>query len=108
MTSETRMTAPPSQTRSSGYPWRRLLLSALFIALLWLSFWAIAFVALAQFVIRAFDEEASGDLAAFGRRLGRYMHEIAGYVTLNQRREPFPFSRFPQADDPLTETPPEP
>ena len=45
MTSETRMTAPPSQTRSSGYPWRRLLLSALFIALLWLSFWAIAFVA---------------------------------------------------------------
>jgi len=87
--------------RSGGffsYPWKRLLFSVLYIALLWLSLWAVIFIAIAQFALRIFDGDASGDLGRFGRRLGRYMAQMAAYVTLARDEAPFPFGRFPDAD----------
>ena len=87
-------------TRSGGfssYPWKRLLFSLLYVALLWLSLWAIVFTAIAQFVLRIFDADASDDLRAFGGRLGTYMGQMAAYVTFAREEAPFPFARFPDA-----------
>ena len=84
----------------SGYPWKRLLFSMLFVGLLWLSLWAVLLMGIAQFVLRAFDDVASGDLGRFGRRLGRYMAQMVAYVTLARDEAPFPFGRFPEADPP--------
>ena len=89
--------------RSGGffsYPWKRLLFSVLYIALLWLSLWAVIFIAIAQFALRIFDGDASGDLGRFGRRLGRYMAQMAACVTPAPVEPPFPFGLFPDADPP--------
>lgn len=79
----------------AGYPWRRLLLSVFFLAILSLTFWAVLFMAVVQFILRAFDEDASEDLARFGRRLGRYTAEMTSYVVFAKETAPFPFSPFP-------------
>ena len=55
------------------------------------------FIAVAQFVLRIFDADASDDLRVFGERLGRYMGEMAAYVSFAREEAPFPFSRFPSA-----------
>ena len=81
----------------AAYPFKRLLFSVLFLALLWLSLWAIFFIAVAQFVLRIFDADASDDLRVFGGRLGRYMGEMAAYVSFAREEAPFPFARFPDA-----------
>lgn len=86
--------------RSGGfmdYPWRRLLLSVLFFALMWLSLWALVFIAIAQFVLRIFDADASDDLRGFGARLGQYVAEMAAYVVFARETAPFPFAPFPAA-----------
>jgi hypothetical protein len=92
---------PPSGARDrvsfAGYPWRRLVLSALFLAILSLVFWAVLFIAVVQFVLRVFDPDASADLATFGRRLGQYMAEMTAYAVFARENAPFPFSPFPHA-----------
>lgn len=80
----------------TGYPWKRLLLSALFLAILSLSFWAVLFIVIAQFALRVFDADASADLASLGRRLGAYMAEMAAYASFARDAAPFPFSSFPK------------
>lgn len=87
--------AKGKETTFGSYPWRRLLLSILFLAILSVAFWAVVFVAIAQFAIRIFDADASADLASFGRRLGIYMAEAAAYATFGRETAPFPFSAFP-------------
>ena len=86
----------PAPEASTGYPFRRLLISVFLFAMFWLSFWAALFAAVAQFVMRAFDSEASQDIASFGSRLGAYMGEIVGYMTFAREVAPFPFSAFPK------------
>lgn len=85
----------PQTTR--GYPFRKLLISVFMLAMLWLSFWAAVFVSVAQFVLRAFDSDASQDLRTFGARLGAYMGELVAYITFARENAPFPFSAFPKA-----------
>ncbi|BCW89804.1 hypothetical protein sos41_29720 [Alphaproteobacteria bacterium SO-S41] len=87
----------PARPTRGAYPFKRLLFSVLFLGLLWLSLWAIFFIAVAQFVLRIFDADASDDLRAFGGRLGRYMGEMAAYVSFAREEAPFPFARFPDA-----------
>lgn len=90
-------TAPDAPRTGTGYPFRKLLISVFLFAMFWLSFWAALFIAIAQFVLRAFDSDASQDLSAFGARLGAYMGEIVGYITFERDTAPFPFSAFPRA-----------
>lgn len=81
---------------ASGYPFRKLLISVFLFAMLWLAFWAALFVAVAQFVLRAFDSDASEDLGRFGGRLGVYMGELVAYMTFARETAPFPFAAFPK------------
>ena len=81
----------------SGYPFRKLLISVFLFAMLWLAFWAAVFVTIAQFVLRIFDADASGDLRSFGARLGVYMGELVAYMTFARETAPFPFAAFPKA-----------
>jgi len=94
---ENGLTPAPEAPTATGYPFRKLLISVLLFALFWLGFWAVLFVAIAQFILRAFDSDASGDLARFGGRLGLYLGEIVGYITFARDTAPFPFSAFPKA-----------
>lgn len=80
-----------------GYPFRRLFIGIFMLAMLWLSFWAAVFIGVAQFVLRAFDPDASEDLRSFGGRLGLYMGEVVGYMTFARETAPFPFAAFPRA-----------
>ncbi len=89
--------APGTPKTSSGYPFRKLLISVFMLAMLWLSFWAAVFVGVAQFVLRAFDRDASEDLRHFGGRLGVYMGEVVAYMTFARDNAPFPFAAFPKA-----------
>ncbi len=95
---ENGLTPASEQPRTGrGYPFRKLLISVLMFALFWLSFWAALFVAIAQFVIRAFDADASEDLRQFGGRLGVYIGQIVAYMTFARDEAPFPFAAFPKA-----------
>ena len=78
-----------------SYPWGRIFLTLLFFAALWLAFWAIIFLAIAQLVLRLFDADASDDLRAFAGRLGSYMGELVDYLGFARDTPPFPFARFP-------------
>lgn len=89
-------TLPPRPALST-YPWSRIVLTVLFLAFLWLAFWATLFVAIAQLVLRFGDSDGSDDLRSFAARLGTYMAEIVDYVGLARETPPFPFSRFPTA-----------
>lgn len=83
------------RTSAGSYPWMRILFTLFFFAALWLSFWAIVFVAIAQLVLRAFDADASEDLRSFAGRLGSYMGELVDYLGFARDKPPFPFARFP-------------
>lgn len=93
---ENGVTPATPQKVSRGYPFRRLLVSVFLFAMLWLAFWAALFVSVAQFVLSAFDSDASEDLSRFGGRLGVYMGEIVGYMTFAREAAPFPFASFPK------------
>lgn len=80
---------------ADGYPFRKLLISVFMFAMLWLTFWAALFVAIAQFVLRIFDAGASQDLRHFGGRLGVYMGQLVAYMTFARDEAPFPFASFP-------------
>ncbi len=101
MTRDETFSTDSDRPRLSDYPLKRLVFSVLFLALLWLGFWAALFIAIAQFAIRIFDEDASDDLRRFGARLGRFMGQAVAYMTFARVEAPFPFSRFPSDDKPL-------
>jgi len=86
----------PAPEAARGYPFRKLLIGIFMLAMLWLSFWAAVFVSVAQFVVRAFDSDASEDLRHFGGRLGVYMGQLVGYMTFARDTAPFPFAAFPK------------
>ena len=94
-TAENSLQSAPETRR--GYPFRKLFIAVFMLAMLWLSFWAAVFVGLAQFVLRAFDSDASEDLRGFGGRLGLYMGEVVAYMTFARETAPFPFTAFPRA-----------
>jgi hypothetical protein len=55
-------------------------------------------VAVVQFVIALINDAPNARLLAFGRSLGRYIGQIANYLTFATEELPFPFSDFPAAD----------
>ena len=95
---DTATTRPPASPGLASYPWRRLLLSVFFLAILSLSFWAVLLITVVQLMLRVFDADASADLQRFGARLGRYMAEITSYAVFARETAPFPFAPFPAAE----------
>ncbi len=79
-----------------GYPWKRALLAIGFLFVSVAVWWIVLFAAIAQFVLRAFDERASEDLRRFVRGLGAYFAHIAEYVTLGRDDAPFPIGPWPR------------
>lgn len=97
MTHDNPAAREPSRAAFVSYPWMRVFLTIFSLALLWLAFWAVIFIAVAQLVLRLFDSDASDDLRDFAGRLGTYMGELADYVGFARDKPPFPFARFPTA-----------
>jgi uncharacterized BrkB/YihY/UPF0761 family membrane protein len=74
------------------------------VRLLWMLVMAIAFqlaasvlvvVAVVQLVLFAVNEHPHERLRSFGRGLGRYLGQIAEFVTLDTDALPFPFADWP-------------
>jgi hypothetical protein len=55
-------------------------------------------IALVQFVLALFGNVPNARLGAFGRSLGRYMGQIASFVSFATEVPPFPFSDWPSSD----------
>lgn len=92
----TRRQPLPTRESMSGYPVGRLALSVLFGLVLCLVFWAVILTAVVQFVLRLFGPDETGQLRGFAAGLGRYMGQIAGYMTFARDDRPFPFGPFPK------------
>jgi uncharacterized BrkB/YihY/UPF0761 family membrane protein len=74
------------------------------VRLLWMLVMAIAFqlaasvlvvVAVVQLVLFAVNDQPHERLRSFGRGLGRYLAQIAGFVTFDAETLPFPFADWP-------------
>jgi len=55
-------------------------------------------VTLIQFVMMLLNDTPKARLLAFGRSLGRYLHQIACFLTFASEDKPFPFSDWPSGE----------
>ena len=55
-------------------------------------------VAVIQFVLALTGAVPNARLTALGRALGRYLNQIAGFVSFATEEPPFPFSEWPASD----------
>lgn len=55
-------------------------------------------VTIVQFVMMLLNNAPNARLLAFGRGLGRYLQQIANFLTFASEEIPFPFSDWPSRD----------
>lgn len=55
----------------------------------------LGLVAVVQFVLKLMSEAPNPRLADFGQALGRYLRQIADFVSFGTEETPFPFSDWP-------------
>ncbi|HWI81294.1 DUF4389 domain-containing protein [Ramlibacter sp.] len=88
-------------TSLPGTPPRKLWLRALQMVLMCVAFqiaaWVLVVTALVQLVVAAATGGPHERLRAFGAALGRYLGQIAGFVSFGSDQLPFPFSDWPAA-----------
>ena len=76
-------------------------LRALFMLVMCVAFhvaaWLLLVGAIVQLVLAAASDGPNERLASFGRALGRYLAQIAGFVSFASEEVPFPFSDWPAA-----------
>ena len=81
---------------------RKLPMRALIMLLMCLAFqlaaWVLIAIALLQLGFAAFSDAPNPRLQAWGRSLGRYLAQIAGFVSFSTEAAPFPFSDWPSTD----------
>ncbi|MDP3606228.1 MAG: DUF4389 domain-containing protein [Polaromonas sp.] len=81
---------------------RKLPMRALLMLLMCVAFqlaaWVLIAVALLQLAFAVFSEESNSRLQGLGRSLGRYLGQIAGFVTFASEAAPFPFSDWPSSE----------
>jgi hypothetical protein len=81
---------------------RKLWLRALKMLLMCIAFqlaaWVLIAVALLQLGFAIFTDAPNPRLQGFGRSVGRYLAQIAAFVTFATEALPFPFSDWPTAD----------
>jgi hypothetical protein len=80
---------------------RSLPLRVLFMLLMCIAFqitaWVLVVVALVQLISQLTAGEPMPRLKTFGRSAGRYLGQIADFVSFNTEEAPFPFSDWPAA-----------
>jgi hypothetical protein len=81
---------------------RKLWLRALKMLLMCIAFqfaaWVLIAVALVQLAFAIFSDAPNPRLQGFGRSVGRYLAQIAAFVSFATEVLPFPFSDWPPAD----------
>jgi hypothetical protein len=74
-------------------------LRALFMLVMCVAFhvaaWLLLIIAIVQLVLMAASDGPNERLRAFGRGLGRYLAQIASFVSFASDEVPFPFSDWP-------------
>ena len=58
----------------------------------------LCIVTVIQFVMALLNGTANARLTSFGRSLGRYLQQIANFLTFATEEMPFPFSDWPAGD----------
>ena len=83
-------------------PPRKLWMRALLMLLMCLAFqiaaWVLIIAAVLQLCFAAFSDEANPRLQSLGRSLGRYLGQIAAFVSFSTETLPFPFTDWPPAN----------
>jgi len=83
-------------------PPRNLLMRTLLMLLMAVAFqlatWVLVAVALLQLGFAVFTDETNPRLQAFGRSAGRYLAQIAAFVSFATEAAPCPFSDWPAGD----------
>jgi hypothetical protein len=73
----------------------RALLMLLMAVAFQLAAWVLLGVAVLQLVLRAATDSGNDRLRDFGGSLGRYLGQIADFVSFGTEAVPFPFSDWP-------------
>ncbi len=78
---------------------RSIWLRALFMVLMAIAFQfagtLLGLVAIVQLALALVSDAPNARLSAFGQGLGRYLGQIAGFVSFATEEVPFPFSDWP-------------
>ncbi|MBI4937708.1 MAG: DUF4389 domain-containing protein [Nitrosomonadales bacterium] len=78
---------------------RNIWLRALFMLLMALAYHVAStvlwFVTIIQFLIALMNDKPNDRLVSFGRSIGRYLQQLANYLTFATEAIPFPFSDWP-------------
>ena len=77
--------------------WVRVLFMLLMAIAFHLAASVLAVVAVVQLVLQLATNDSNEQLRAFGRGLGRYLAQIAMFVSFERDEPPFPFSDWPAA-----------
>lgn len=81
---------------------RKLPVRALLMLLMCLAFqlvaWVLIAIALLQLGFAAFSDEPNERLKGLGRSVGRYLGQIAAFVSFSTEAAPFPFSDWPSGE----------
>lgn len=75
--------------------WLRALIMLLMAVAFHLAAWVLVCVALLQLVLSLATDAANDRLRRLGAGLGRYLAQIAGFVSFGTEQAPFPFSDWP-------------
>ena len=86
---DTTVAAPPRKL------WLRALIMLLMAVAFQLTAWVLVCVALLQLVLLLATDAANDRLRGFGADLGRYLAQIADFVSFGTEQAPFPFSDWP-------------
>lgn len=83
-------------------PPRKLWLRALLMLLMCLAFhlavWVLTIAAVLQLCFAAFSDAPNPRLQSLGRSVGRYLGQIAAFVSFSTETLPFPFTDWPPAN----------
>jgi hypothetical protein len=81
---------------------RNIWLRGLFMLLMGFAFQVsgtvLCIVTVIQFVMVLLNDAPNARLVSFGRSLGRYLRQIANFLTFATEEMPFPFSDWPSGD----------
>lgn len=81
---------------------RNLLIRVLFVLLLALAYHVTGtvmfIVTVIQFVMMLLNDKPNARLVSFGRSLGRYLQQIANFLTFVTEEIPFPFNDCPAGE----------
>ena len=88
-------------TSLATLPPRKLPMRALLMLLMCMAFqivaWVLIIIALLQLGFAVFNDEPNPRLQSLGRSVGRYLGQIAAFVSFSTETLPFPFSDWPSA-----------